>query len=102
MEEGYAANNTSKGRKRESYSQYSPQTLIVTTPNAGYNAVYKLDEMRHDNHRFEWTRQQFQDWFLAMNRKEQYELSFTSIGDQHDIYGHPTQMCIYTKKEENV
>jgi len=29
-------------------AQYSPQTLIVTTPNAEYNAVYKLNEMRHD------------------------------------------------------
>ncbi|KOP72420.1 methyltransferase type 12 [Lysinibacillus sp. FJAT-14745] len=83
-------------------TQYSPQTLIVTTPNAEYNAVYELDEMRHDDHRFEWTRKQFQEWCHAMNRNEQYELSFTGIGDQHDIYGQPTQMCIYTKKEENV
>ncbi|MGE7912771.1 methyltransferase domain-containing protein [Lysinibacillus xylanilyticus] len=51
-------------------SQYSPQTLIVTTPNAEYNAVYELDEMRHDDHRFEWTRSQFQKWCHVMNSLE--------------------------------
>ena len=83
-------------------SQYSPQTLIVTTPNAEYNAVYELDEMRHDDHRFEWTRSQFQKWCHVMNSHEQYELLFTGIGNEHNLYGQPTQMCVFTKKEVSV
>ncbi|WP_374965852.1 hypothetical protein [Lysinibacillus sp. RS5] len=83
-------------------SQYSPQTLIVTTPNAEYNAVYELDEMRHDDHRFEWTRSQFQKWCHVMNSHEQYALLFTGIGNEHNLYGQPTQMCIFTKKEVSV
>lgn len=81
-------------------TQYRPNTLIVSTPNAEYNAVYELDEMRHDDHRFEWTRAQFQQWCHDMNTDAHYELSFTGIGERHDKYGQPTQMCIYTKKEE--
>ncbi|MEG0258608.1 MAG: methyltransferase domain-containing protein [Lysinibacillus sp.] len=81
-------------------TQYSPNTLIVTTPNAEYNAVYELDEMRHDDHRFEWTRAKFQQWCHDMNTDEHYELSFTGIGELHEQYGQPTQMCIYTKREE--
>ncbi len=80
-------------------TQYSPQTLILTTPNAEYNKVYELNTMRHNDHRFEWTREQFQKWCSAMNTHEQYELSFTGIGDQHELYGQPTQMCIFRKKE---
>lgn len=80
-------------------TQYSPQTLILTTPNAEYNKVYELNTMRHNDHRFEWTREQFQEWCSTMNTHEQYELSFTGIGDRHELYGQPTQMCIFRKKE---
>ncbi|MNH36927.1 hypothetical protein D3C79_977700 [compost metagenome] len=54
--------------------------------------------MRHNDHRFEWTREQFQEWCSTMNTHEQYELSFTGIGDRHELYGQPTQMCIFRKK----
>ena len=41
-------------------NDYRPKTLIVTTPNQEYNVVYDMDEaMRHDDHRFEWTRAEF-------------------------------------------
>lgn len=40
-----------------------PQVAIVTTPNADFNVLFKeMKAFRHPDHKFEWTRQQFQDW----------------------------------------
>ena len=42
-----------------------PGALIITTPNSEYNALFAdlpPDQFRHRDHRFEWTRPEFQDW----------------------------------------
>lgn len=76
---------------------YAPKSMIITTPNAEYNAVYELDEMRHDDHRFEWTREQFQAW--CKDVAPQYDVRFEGIGDEHITYGTPTQMCVMTRRD---
>lgn len=78
-------------------NQYAPKHLIVTTPNAEYNAVYELEEMRHADHRFEWTRTQFQNWCVHV--APNYTLQYKGIGEVHEIFGTPTQMCIMTRRE---
>ena len=79
--------------------QYAPKALIITTPNADYNKVYKLEEMRHEDHRFEWTRQQFESWCAAMAQNTPYSTTFYGIGEQHTAHGTPTQMCIFKRTE---
>ena len=42
-----------------------PDTVIITTPNAEYNVLFDglpAGAFRHKDHRFEWTRGEFQDW----------------------------------------
>lgn len=78
---------------------YAPKHIIITTPNAEYNAVYELEEMRHDDHRFEWTRQQFEAWCKAM--APNYDCEFEGIGDVHETYGTPTQMCIMIRRDSD-
>ena len=42
-----------------------PQHVVLTTPNAEYNKVFgtlPAGEFRHGDHRFEWTRAQFEQW----------------------------------------
>lgn len=40
-----------------------PKLVIVTTPNAEFNILFKdFKKFRHYDHKFEWTREQFQDW----------------------------------------
>jgi hypothetical protein len=40
-----------------------PKVAIITTPNADFNVLFKnISKFRHADHKFEWTRQQFQDW----------------------------------------
>lgn len=78
---------------------YAPKHVIITTPNAEYNAVYELEEMRHDDHRFEWTRQQFETWCKEI--APHYDCQFKGIGDLHAQYGTPTQMCIMTRRDSH-
>lgn len=82
-------------------NHYQPITLIVTTPNREYNEVYEMEEARrHTDHRFEWTRKEFTEWCNRMNKSGLYELSFEGIGDVHEKFGAPTQMCTFSRKEE--
>ncbi|GAF20898.1 HEN1 C-terminal domain [Bacillus sp. JCM 19047] len=80
-------------------SDYRPQTLFISTPNYEYNQLYNLGEgYRHPDHRFEWTRDQFQTWCQAVNTGF-YNLEFTGIGEEHRQFGHPTQLCHFQRKE---
>lgn len=38
--------------------------VIVTTPNADFNVVFSDDpkRLRNRDHKFEWTRSEFEDW----------------------------------------
>lgn len=80
--------------------QYHPVSLIITTPNKEYNHVYQMSEaMRHNDHRFEWSREEFEKWCVRMNHSERYEISFEGIGEQDETHGFPTQMCTFNRKE---
>jgi 3' terminal RNA ribose 2'-O-methyltransferase Hen1 len=80
---------------------YRPKTLILTTPNQEYNAVYEMVEvMRHDDHRFEWTRAEFAQHVEAWTQNYPYQVSIQGIGEEHPSYGHPTQMALF-RREEN-
>jgi hypothetical protein len=40
-----------------------PKTVVLTTPNADFNVLFPgLRGFRHPDHKFEWTREQFQSW----------------------------------------
>ncbi|MFF2588046.1 3' terminal RNA ribose 2'-O-methyltransferase Hen1 [Peribacillus butanolivorans] len=80
---------------------YQPNALIITTPNREYNEVYdKEDVLRHNDHRFEWTRAEFRQWCTERNHRDIYSLKFEGIGEEHDTYGYPTQMCVFERKED--
>src|SRR5207249_11783301 len=61
-----------------------PKTVIVTTPNVEYNvkfATLPAGKFRHKDHRFEWTRQQFQDWATQIAQRFNYTIRFMAIGE---------------------
>jgi len=40
-----------------------PKVVAITTPNADFNVLFpNFSGYRHPDHKFEWTREQFQDW----------------------------------------
>ncbi|MBC8138811.1 MAG: 3' terminal RNA ribose 2'-O-methyltransferase Hen1 [Fibrella sp.] len=75
-----------------------PRRVLVTTPNAEYNDVWESlpgGAFRHDDHRFEWTRAQFEEWAGKVAARFGYTVSFIGIGDQDpDGRGTPTQGAI--------
>ena len=79
-----------------------PNTVIVTTPNAEYNVMWEslpAGNFRHSDHRFEWTRQQFQSWIEQIATRFSYDVKQKSIGPVHDQHGSPTQMAVFKKIE---
>ena len=77
-----------------------PAAVIITTPNAEYNALFEnlsAGEFRHMDHRFEWTRRQFQDWAGRVAERRRYGVRFRSIGSEDNSLGAPTQMGVFTR-----
>ncbi len=79
-----------------------PQHVVLTTPNAEYNAVFgslPSGEFRHGDHRFEWTRAEFERWAMEVGDRFGYALRFEPVGPQDPEHGAPTQMVIFSKQE---
>ncbi|MFF0308272.1 3' terminal RNA ribose 2'-O-methyltransferase Hen1 [Streptosporangium sp. NPDC004379] len=75
-----------------------PRHVIVTTPNAEYNVRYEfLDGMRHPDHRFEWTRDEFRAWALAVGERNGYRAGFRPVGEDDPEVGPPTQLAVLTR-----
>ncbi|KAI9488842.1 hypothetical protein BDB00DRAFT_791547 [Zychaea mexicana] len=87
--------------------QYAPPLMVITTPNAEYNVNFDSLQygtpnavFRHDDHKFEWTRQEFEAWCRAGADKYDYDVEFQGIGlvegKRDDLsFGHCTQACIF-------
>jgi 3' terminal RNA ribose 2'-O-methyltransferase Hen1 len=78
-----------------------PQTIVVTTPNVEYNVKFETlpaGKMRHKDHRFEWTRPEFQSWANTIAERFGYSVRFLAIGPEDSIVGSPTQMGIFTRQ----
>jgi 3' terminal RNA ribose 2'-O-methyltransferase Hen1 len=77
-----------------------PGTIVLTTPNAEYNVKWPslpAGQFRHQDHRFEWTREQFQGWARAVGARSGYNATFVSVGDEDPEVGAPTQMALFTQ-----
>ncbi len=75
-----------------------PGLLVVTTPNREYNARFvgmTKGQLRHSDHRFEWTRAEFQAWVDGITSRFDYAAQIASIGHEDAILGSPTQMVIF-------
>jgi len=76
-----------------------PTTIIITTPNAEYNVKFAslpAGRFRHKDHRFEWTRQEFQNWATSCAERFGYTVRFLPIGPKDDNLGAPTQMAVFS------
>jgi 3' terminal RNA ribose 2'-O-methyltransferase Hen1 len=78
-----------------------PGTVVMTTPNVEYNVRFETlpaGNLRHRDHRFEWTRTQFQDWAIAAGAKFNYRVRFEPIGPVDVEVGSPTQMAVLSRE----
>lgn len=87
------------------FSQIHPKIICITTPNCEFNQLFDLPDgkFRHYDHKFEWSRQQFQDW--AENicaRYPEYSVIFAGIGKppmDFEHLGTVSQMAVFLRKD---
>jgi len=82
------------------FGNVQPGAVLITTPNAEYNALFEGladGAFRHGDHRFEWTRGEFQEWSQQVADRHSYEVRFEDIGPIHPARGAPTQMGVFTR-----
>jgi 3' terminal RNA ribose 2'-O-methyltransferase Hen1 len=75
-----------------------PPTVVLTTPNREYNVAWETlpaGQFRHPDHRFEWTRQEFEGWAQGIAKRFGYTVRFLPVGSEHATLGPPTQMGIF-------
>ena len=56
-------------------------------------------KFRHPDHRFEWSRQDFEHWAESLARAHGYEVRFEGIGIADPGLGAPTQMGVFTRAD---
>ncbi|MEM7115727.1 MAG: 3' terminal RNA ribose 2'-O-methyltransferase Hen1 [Chloroflexota bacterium] len=86
--------------ERVVFGAMQPKTIILTTPNREYNAMWEslpAGTFRHRDHRFEWTRAEFAAWAERITAVYNYQVTFHPIGPVDETYGAPTQMGIFTR-----
>ena len=78
-----------------------PKTVVLTTPNIEYNVKFEnlqAGPFRHKDHRFEWTRDEFQSWAVNVAKRFGYTVVFHPIGPEAEDVGSPTQMAVFTRR----
>ena len=78
-----------------------PKNIVITTPNREYNVKWETlpaGKFRHRDHRFEWTRAEFQQWANDVATRFGYNVRFLPIGPEDSAVGSPTQMGVFERK----
>lgn len=87
--------------ERVVFDSAKPRVVVVTTPNSEYNALFQnlqSGKLRHPDHRFEWTREEFSSWANEIAARNGYTVTFAPIGDEDPLLGTPTQMAVLVKQ----
>jgi len=85
--------------ERVLFEYTKPPVVVLTTPNREYNVKYEnIGEsgLRHGDHRFEWTRDEFRKWAAKTAEKYGYSVRFSEIGESDEVLGAATQMGVFT------
>jgi 3' terminal RNA ribose 2'-O-methyltransferase Hen1 len=75
-----------------------PNLIVITTPNIEYNVMFPnlaKGKLRHRDHRFEWTRMEFQNWAKQIGDRYYYTVEFVAVGNENEVVGSPTQMAVF-------
>jgi hypothetical protein len=74
--------------------------VVLTTPNREYNVKFeglKEGKLRHRDHRFEWTRSEFQNWATAIGQKHGYAVQIEMLGEVDAELGGPSQLGVFIR-----
>jgi 3' terminal RNA ribose 2'-O-methyltransferase Hen1 len=86
--------------ERVLFEHARPGTVVLTTPNREYNpkfATLPAGQLRHRDHRFEWTRPELQRWAEGVASRFGYAVRFLPIGPEDPVVGAPSQMAVFSR-----
>lgn len=86
--------------ERVVFEAAKPGVVVITTPNSEYNAKFegmKPGQMRHADHRFEWSRAGFEAWAKPVAERFGYSVAFSGIGEEDAALGAPSQMAVFER-----
>ena len=89
--------------ERNIFGHARPRTVVVTTPNVEYNVLFETlpaGNLRHRDHRFEWSREEFQQWCEGIAERYGYRVRLAPVGPVDDRVGglgSPTQMGVFER-----
>ncbi|VAH30473.1 unnamed protein product [Triticum turgidum subsp. durum] len=94
-------------------SSFCPAVLIVSTPNYEYNPILQRSALpnkeekreqdagsckfRNHDHKFEWTRSQFQHWATGLAASHNYSVEFSGVGGSSDEPGYASQIAVFRR-----
>ncbi|MGL5862172.1 MAG: 3' terminal RNA ribose 2'-O-methyltransferase Hen1, partial [Phycicoccus sp.] len=88
--------------ERHVFGSAHPGAVVVTTPNVEYNPRYEglaPGAGRHPDHRFEWTRAEFDVWAENVCSSYGYDVVIRPVGDLDPDVGAPTQLALFRRRE---
>ena len=86
--------------ERVLFEHARPGAVVLTTPNREYNAKFPTlpaDQLRHRDHRFEWTRAELRAWAEGVAARFGYAVRFQPIGPEDPDLGAPSQMALFSR-----
>jgi 3' terminal RNA ribose 2'-O-methyltransferase Hen1 len=86
--------------ERVVFEHARPGAVALTTPNREYNVRFDglpAGGFRHRDHRFEWTRPEFEDWAGEVAGRFGYGVRFLPVGPEDPEVGAPTQMAVFER-----
>lgn len=91
--------------ERVVFEQARPGLVVLTTPNREYNVMWETlaaGEMRHGDHRFEWTRAEFEAWGNRVAKVHGYAVQYHPVGNLAEEFGAPSQMAVFERSAKIV
>ncbi|MCL4319232.1 MAG: 3' terminal RNA ribose 2'-O-methyltransferase Hen1 [Firmicutes bacterium] len=88
--------------ERALFEYARPRVVILTTPNKEYNSLFASlapNGLRHADHRFEWTRQEFGHWTEKTANRFGYQVRTHEVGAEDPTLGSPTQMGVFQRND---
>lgn len=84
------------------FGNINPRAVVLTTPNADFNVLFpNFSGFRHWDHKFEWTRTEFQQWCTDIASRYDYTVEYSGIGQapaDSTHLGCCSQAAVFTRK----
>lgn len=90
------------------FGHFQPKMVIITTPNSEFNVLLRqpdepTDKFRHWDHKFEWTREEFNDWCKGVCSRYPYSFTLDGVGhlDGSEPHGPCTQIAVFKRNQSD-